>query len=97
MWLLFGDIGGNWATLWSKHLVTLERMCLRRAKVNFGLGNLRSLLRCSRLPDSISTYLDEKDYFAQVRAGNCDVFKCNNNNNDDDDVNSSNNNVDVNN
>jgi hypothetical protein len=35
---------------------------------------------CS-LPNTVSTYLDREDYFAKVRAGNCDVFKCNDINN----------------
>jgi len=39
------------------------------------------------LPDTLSTYLDEHDYFAKVRAGDCGVFQCNNNDDDSNDNN----------
>ena len=46
----------------------------------------------SRLPDTLSTYLDEHDYFAKVRAGDCGVFQCNNNDDNSNDINDDDNN-----
>ena len=36
------------------------------------------------MPDSLSTYLDEHDYFAKVRNGDCSVFECSNEHDTDD-------------
>ena len=45
---------------------------------SFMNGPLTSSFCRHRLPDTLPGYLDSSNYFAMVRTGNCDLFKCNN-------------------